>query len=1033
MSLARFTTPMTVVMRTWALAIATTFALAGTAWSMDPTHAISQYGHRVWRVGEAGLEHEPTSMAQTTDGQLWVGTADGLYKFDGKRFSRWEQAGRSPVNLGYVNDLFGSRDGSLYIGSRAGLSRVSGENYRSYSEAAGISGTFAQDSSGIVWVTNVGTYGKESLCAIMQTSLKCYKPRDGVPCSENLGVANDGPELWLAGPSGICRWSPGRQSQVYPLGDLNAAATDITIDVHHVLWTSVAAGSGNTGLWRFEAGGWKRFSRPGFDSRHLNICCLRGDQGGSLWLGTSRHGIYRITQGGVDRFDHLDGLSGDNVARIFVDHEGSTWIVTSRGIDQLFDLPIVRFSAREGLSSDDVTWVSAETPGGEVLTSEGTEIDSISQSGAVKRFAKVAGDGNVGQVFSDSSGRVWFATHTTLVMFDHSGIHHVRIGPRDAPRQVFSMAEDTHHALWVGGRDEEKPTHGWLWRVTQGRQDQRILSPANGGHGSIFRIASDLAGGLWAATARNAFYHLEDAKFTQISRMDAVASKGVVDIAPVAPGEAWVATGQGAAWLRRGQPLVLNVASGLPCDRLYSLVLDKSDDLWLTAQCGLIEVSAAELSRWKSRPGYHVHATVFGTSSGYFGDETSHLVRATDGKLWFAGSTEAYEIDPEHIQVNKSAPPVQIQGIEADRRRYVGESKVVLPKLTRNLEIDYAGLSYLQPDLLRFRYRLFNHDREWADVGSRRQAYYNDLPPGSYRFQVTACNKDGVCNERGASVAILIPPAWWQTWWFKALGVLTVFALVAAVLRWRLTAFAERTRVRFDDRLQERTRVARDLHDTLMQTVLASKLLADGAGTAASDPEDKAAFARLSAWLGRAADEGRTAVEALRGSSVQANGLVEAFEAVALEAQTDRRIDIPVLLTGEVRELHPVVRQEVHRIGVEAIRNACMHSGATHVIVSLTYHQSLTLSVCDDGKGIDQAVLKHGKAGHFGLVGMRERATQVGALLTVASSTQGTEITLVVPGRSAFIRGRGLGAIRRRSRARHSELSPLASDLPEPS
>lgn len=248
--------------------------------------------------------------------------------------------------------------------------------------------------------------------------------------------------------------------------------------------------------------------------------------------------------------------------------------------------------------------------------------------------------------------------------------------------------------------------------------------------------------------------------------------------------------------------------------------------------------------------------------------------------------------------------------MEADQRAFAAEARTILPKLTRNVEIDYAGLSYLQPDLLDFRYRLLGHERDWTDVGNRRQAFYSDLSPGSYRFQVTACNKDGVCNKNGASIILVIPPAWWQTWLFRMLCVVAILAVIVATLRWRLTAYTRHLRLRFDDRLEERTRVARDLHDTLMQTVLASKLLAEGGQMFSTISEGRAVLARVSEWLASAADEGRAVVRSLRSSEVVVNRLADAFELAAYEGRTAGDPETHINVTGEVRELH---RRGMHR------------------------------------------------------------------------------------------------------------------------
>jgi signal transduction histidine kinase len=427
----------------------------------------------------------------------------------------------------------------------------------------------------------------------------------------------------------------------------------------------------------------------------------------------------------------------------------------------------------------------------------------------------------------------------------------------------------------------------------------------------------------------------------------------------------------------------------------------------MAAQCGLLKIKARELQLWRHQSGYRVHPTLFGPSSGYNGDETSRLVLSRAGKIWFVGGFTLYSIDPRHLWINSVPPPVQVQEVVADQRAWHVLPRLRLPGLTHNVEIDYAALSYVQPDLLTFRYRLSGHDGDWTAAGSRREAFYNDLPPGDYRFQVTACNRDGVCNLQGASIAIVIPPAWWQTWWFRTLCIVAIGTAILAAIRWRLEARDEVMRLRFDDRLEERTRVARDLHDTMMQTVLASKLLAEGGKLIGSVPEGQSLFVRLSDWLGSAADEARAAVTSLRSSTVETNHLANAFQLAALDFRPDADLEAHVSVSGDIRELHPVVRDEVYRIGVEAIRNARAHSEASNLYVTVSYAQNLTLSVRDDGRGMSADTLKVGKAGHFGMAGMHERAEHIGATLTISSNPMGTEVLLVVPGRTVFIGATG--------------------------
>ncbi len=303
-----------------------------------------------------------------------------------------------------------------------------------------------------------------------------------------------------------------------------------------------------------------------------------------------------------------------------------------------------------------------------------------------------------------------------------------------------------------------------------------------------------------------------------------------------------------------------------------------------------------------------------------------------------------------------------------------------------------------------FRYRLEGRDDDWQESGGRRQAFYNDLRPGSYRFRVIARNNDGLWNEEGAALDLVIAPAWYQTSWFLAACAIIGIATVWMTHQLRLRQIARVLNARFDERLAERTRVARDLHDTLLQTVQGSKLAVDDALDHFDDrTETRRTMEQVSSWLGQATHEGRAAVNSLRASTTEQNDLGDAFRRAMEDCRRQASLETTLTVTGDPREMHPVVRDEVYRMGYEAIRNACMHSRGSRLEVGLHYAHDLTLRVTDNGVGIDPAIADSGKDGHFGLQGMRERAARIGATLKVSSSADtGTEVVVIVAGRAIF-------------------------------
>jgi signal transduction histidine kinase len=375
--------------------------------------------------------------------------------------------------------------------------------------------------------------------------------------------------------------------------------------------------------------------------------------------------------------------------------------------------------------------------------------------------------------------------------------------------------------------------------------------------------------------------------------------------------------------------------------------------------------------------------------------------------LWFANRSSLQVIDPEHLKQNTVPPPVYIEQVVADRAAYPFEGGVLrLPPLNRDLEIDYTGLSFVAPQKVRFRYRLDGRDDAWQEAGTRRQAFYNDLRPGQYRFRVVACNNDGVWNEAGASLSFFIAPAWYQTNAFLVSCVAAGVLLVLLLFRLRMRQATKALSARFDERLAERTRIAREFHDTLLQTIEGSKLVADDALDQSSDPTPmRRTVEQLSEWLARAIQEGRAALHSLRTSTTETNDLAEGLRRATEECRMLSPMKTSLTVQGEPREMHPVVRDEVYRIAYEAIRNACVHSKAGELRVELRYAQDMSIRVSDNGVGIPAPLISRGKDGHYGLQGMQERAERIGAKLKVSSSANsGTEIIVVIPGRVIFLR-----------------------------
>jgi len=382
----------------------------------------------------------------------------------------------------------------------------------------------------------------------------------------------------------------------------------------------------------------------------------------------------------------------------------------------------------------------------------------------------------------------------------------------------------------------------------------------------------------------------------------------------------------------------------------------------------------------------------------------------SDGRVWFASGFVLQMVDPSRLSEKALPAQAYIESLVADRKEFKATPKLKVPPNPRDLQIDYTSPTFTSPQKVKFRYRLENYERDWHEAGARRQAFYTDLPPGKYSFRVIACNSDGVWNESAAQLDFSIAPAYYQTNWFRALCACIFLALLWALYQWRVGQLQHQFDMTLDARVSERTRIARDLHDTLLQSAhgvllrfqTVSQLLPDRPIEAKQNLDN--AIDQTADFITEARDQ----VQGLRDSTVQSNDLALAISTLGQELATDSAVHRPafrVAVEGEARNLHPIIRDEIYKIAAEALRNAFRHSQARQIEIEIRYdNEQFRLRVRDDGKGVDPAILsRQGSKGHFGLPGMRERASLIGGKLVVWSEVDaGTEVELRVPASAAY-------------------------------
>ena len=482
-------------------------------------------------------------------------------------------------------------------------------------------------------------------------------------------------------------------------------------------------------------------------------------------------------------------------------------------------------------------------------------------------------------------------------------------------------------------------------------------------------------------------------------------------------GSLWVATeGSGLGWIKDGHVAMLTARNGLPCDTIHWTMEDDDHAMWLYTACGLVRIASTELAAWIADPKHRIETSVWDAADGVRLRSTSpsgyspRVTKSSDGKLWFVTGSGLNVVDPRHLAVNKLAPAVHIEQVTAGHKvRWqnlsgVTATKLSLPALTGDLEIDYTALSFVAPEKIRFKYRLEGMDPEWQDAGNRRQAFYTNLPPGGYRFRVIACNDSGVWNEAGDTLEFSVAPAYYQTAWFGALCVASLLLLLWGLYRYRLHQVARQFNLRMEERVHERTRIARELHDTLLQSFQGLMLGFQIVENKMPPGEAKDMLEKALERADQAIAEGRDAVHDLRSSTTVTNDLADAVKALGDQMASDDGASFYLVVEGAPRHLHPILRDEIYRIAREAVRNAFHHAQASRIEVEISYGDKLFgLRIRDDGRGMPPEIVDEGRAGHYGLPGMRERAREIGGQLHVWSGKgTGTEILLSIPGSVAY-------------------------------
>ena len=984
--------------------------------ALAPSLEVSQYAHTAWTVREGFSLGNIYAMAQTPDGYLWLGGEFGLFRFDGVRNVRWQPPVGQQFPDENINSLLVTRDGTLWIGTFAGLATWGDGKLTIRPEfSRDFVASLFEDREGTVWASSLGHQGSHAgrLCAIRSGKTQCYGEDGSFGRAVWALYEDSSGAVWAAAQSGLWRMKPGPLKR-YPtatelIGLSNADDGALLIAMHGGGLLQLTDDRLESYPIRSATNSTALLSDHDLDSNRL----LR-DHDGGLWIGTIERGLIHVHHGHTDVFTKSDGLSGDVILSMLEDREGNVWVASTGGLDRFRELPVATVSVKQGLSSDAAQSVLAATDGSVLVGSH--EGVTLFKNGQATIFSKANGlpDDQPGSLFQDDDGRIWLSTRQRLLFFKNGkfiatsgipgGVVHYMTGDK---RGNFWLSEDTGLLHLQRGRLVEQVPWSAL-----GRQQQANVLLSDRDHGGIWL-------GFWVGGGVS--YIKNGQLRVTYTTADGLGEGPVPDLRVDPDGALWAATEYGGlSRIKDGRIATLTTRNGLPCNTINWTIEDDDRSFWLYTGCGLVRIARSEIDAWIADPQRRIEVAVWDAADGVrlrssaASEYGPRVAKSTDGKLWFVTGEGIQIIDPRHLAVNKILPPVRIEQIMADHTIQwqnlpgAAVANLHLPPRTRDLEIAYTALSLVAPEKVQFRVKLHGQDNDWRVPTNPRHSHYTNLAPGHYRFRVIACNNSGVWNEQGDTLEFSVAPAYYQTNWFRAICAAAVLFLLWGAYELRMRQVHHEFEMALDARVGERTRIARDLHDTLLQSfhgILLHLQIFSNELPAGTTKE------RLESVIDQAEQaivEGRDAVKGLRASTVERNDLALAIRTLGeeLAASNSRRPDFTVQLEGAPRNLHPILRDEVYRIIGEAMRNAFRHAAAQHIEVEIHYDErQLRVRVRDNGKGIDpQHLSDDGREGHFGLRGMRERAKLIGGKLTVWSELDsGTEVELVIAGARAYV------------------------------
>lgn len=965
---------------------------------MSRHDVFGDYQQVTWQERDGLPQNTVVAIATTRDGYLWMGTYEGAARFDGVRFTLFNPSNTAGIGNSFVTSLLERKDGELWLATYGGgVSRLAGGRFTQYSVHDGLSSDLAlclfEDQAGTLWI---GTDGG-GVNAFSQGRFTRYTIADGLPGNLVRAVLDDRNGGLLVGTNqGLARIADGRVQPYEGRADLaHADISTLARSPDGSLWVATMSGE----LYHVDSHSVARFgSEHGWKNDHVESLFV--DDDGRAWVGTSNYGLFRYSAGRFEGYAQADGLPGARVPVIARGIDNGLWIGTDGGLVRFKQPRLTVYTQQDGLGDGLVSSIFQDAEGS-VWAESGHGLTRF-VNGSFKtlttndglpggRVHLAIGADRLPLVYADSGLVRW--THDRFVQQkDVQGIPWDRVG---------IVLEDRSGTLWLGIRD------GGLMRVRDGHATH--LGVKDGlADDSVNTLFEDRQGSLWVGTLRNGITRISNGQITSWSTRDGLAANHVKAFHQDEEGTLWVGThGGGLSRFKDGRFATISARQGLYNDDIFQILEDDDANLWMNCNTGIWRTGLKQLNDVADGRRTAVESFAYGTADGMLSSEGVGANFAgwkmRDGSLWFPTTKGIVAIDPRRRVTEP--PRVMIERVTIDREPTSTGGTVRLTPGQENIEIQYTGLSWERPQAIKFKFRLIGLDRDWVDAGARRTAYYSHLPPGSYTFTVTADNGEGVWNAAGKTIAIVVLPRFYQTWWFRTAVTSSLVALMWLSWRYRIaqmlrTQAAQQafSRQLIESQELERQRIAAELHDSLGQNLLVVKNRALLGALSQPDGEMRRQFDEIGATVAQTLEEVRTIAYNLRPHHLDQLGLTTTIRAMIDKIGGSSAIGI----TSELDDLDGVFATadeiNIYRIVQESLTNVIKHAraGKAHVAVYCHEHR-VEITIRDNGQGFATGAANAGAAdrGGFGLTGLAERAHMLGGTCTIESSPgRGTTVTV---------------------------------------